>query len=96
MKTGLGVLLNTGTSIGPFAQVLPSGSFAPREVAAFTRAGPGGIKKLTDVDRLLIIADTVMRRRGKGLTLALDSIYRAVAARRSDPDGGVLPWRRTA
>ena len=97
-KTGLGVLLNCGTVIGPFAQILPTGEFAPREVPAFTRAGRGGVKVLTDVNRLLAVADTVMKRRGKVLTLALEVAYRAIAtaARGTPAAGSVLPLRRTA
>jgi UDP-N-acetylglucosamine diphosphorylase/glucosamine-1-phosphate N-acetyltransferase len=98
-KTGLGVLLNCGTMIGPFAQVLPGGGFAPREVPAFTRAGPHGVKELTDVNRVLAVADTVMKRRGKSLTLALEVAYRAIASahRGTHPTtGSVLPMRRTA
>jgi UDP-N-acetylglucosamine diphosphorylase/glucosamine-1-phosphate N-acetyltransferase len=96
VKTGLGVILDCGTSIGPFSQVLPTGSFAPREIAASTRVGPGGVKRLTDAERLLTAADTAMRRRGRGLTPPLDSIYRA--AMRSDDagPGDVLPLRRSA
>jgi UDP-N-acetylglucosamine diphosphorylase/glucosamine-1-phosphate N-acetyltransferase len=97
-KTGLGVLLNCGTVIGPFAQILPTGGFAPREVPAFTRAGPGGAKVLTDVNRLLAVADAVMKRRGKVLTLALEVAYRAIAtaARGTPVAGNVLPLRRSA
>ena len=96
-KTGLGVLLNCGTVIGPFAQVLPAGGLAPREVPAFTRTGPGGVKELTDVNRLLATADTVMKRRGKVLTLAQEVAYRALAAaHRGAAPTTVLPLRRTA
>ena len=95
-KTGLGVLLNTGTTVGPFAQVLPAGGFAPREVPAFTRAGPDGLKELTDVARVLATADTVMRRRGRSLTPALEAVYRAAAGRRGDAPAPVLPLRRSA
>jgi UDP-N-acetylglucosamine diphosphorylase/glucosamine-1-phosphate N-acetyltransferase len=94
VKMGLSVLLNCGTSIGPFAQVLPTGTYAPREIAAATRVGPGGAKVMTDFDRLLTAADTAMRRRGKGLTAPLEAIYRA--AMRDDVDPGVLPLRRRA
>ena len=94
-KTGLGVLLDCGTVVGPFAQVLPAGTFAPRDIPAFTRVGPGGSKELTDVDRLLAAADTAMRRRGKGLTPALEAVYRAAAVRRADPDDA-RPLRRGA
>jgi len=93
VRTGLGVLLNCGTAIGPFAQLLPTGSFAPRDIAACTRVGPGVVKRLTDFDRLLTAADTAMRRRGKALTPALDAVYRAAMRGDSGP-GGVLPMRR--
>jgi hypothetical protein len=94
-KTGLGVLLNCGTVIGPFAQVLPGAGFAPREIPGFTRAGAGGLKELADVDGVLAVADLVMRRRGAELTPALEAVYREVAARRGGT-AGVLPLRRTA
>jgi UDP-N-acetylglucosamine diphosphorylase / glucose-1-phosphate thymidylyltransferase / UDP-N-acetylgalactosamine diphosphorylase / glucosamine-1-phosphate N-acetyltransferase / galactosamine-1-phosphate N-acetyltransferase len=96
VKTGLGVLLNCGTAIGPFAQVLPTGGFAPRDIPAFTRVAPASMKELSDVDRLLTVADTAMQRRGKMLTPVLDAVYRAAATRRRDSGGGgVLPLRRT-
>jgi UDP-N-acetylglucosamine diphosphorylase/glucosamine-1-phosphate N-acetyltransferase len=95
-KTGLGVLLDCGTVIGPFSRVMPCGGFAPREVPAFHQAGPRGLKELADVDRVMATADAVMRRRGKGLTPALEAIYRGVAGRRASAGGTVLPLRRTA
>jgi UDP-N-acetylglucosamine diphosphorylase/glucosamine-1-phosphate N-acetyltransferase len=94
-KTGLGVLIDCGTTIGPFAQILPTGGFAPRAIPAFTRAGRSGLKQLSDVDGLLATADTVMQRRGKGLTPVLDTIYRTIASKRaSAPE--VLPLRKSA
>ena len=49
------------------------------------------------MNRLLATADTVMKRRGKVLTLAQEVAYRAIAAahRRAAPTT-VLPLRRTA
>lgn len=95
VKTGLGVSLDCGTIIGPFAQVLPGSGFAPRSIPGFTRAGPSGLKELTDVDRLLATADVVMRRRGKELTSIMDVAYRSLASHRPQlPE--VLPLRRTA
>jgi UDP-N-acetylglucosamine diphosphorylase/glucosamine-1-phosphate N-acetyltransferase len=94
-KTGLGVLLNCGTVIGPFAQVLPGGGFAPRDIPAFTRAGGGDLKELADVNGLLAVADVVMRRRGQSLTPALEAVYREIAARRGG-SAAVLPLRRSA
>ena len=74
-----------GTTIGAFASLLPTGQYAPREVPSFGRYGPGGLKGDADIDKLLATADTVMRRRGRELTPALEAVYRAAAAHR----GGV-------
>src|SRR5262249_19466025 len=69
-RTGLGVLLNCGTTLGPFAQVLPTGTYAPRVIPAFHRSGVDGLKPM-DVNQLLTTADVVMRRRGRELTHSL-------------------------
>lgn len=96
-KTGLGALLDAGTVLGPFAQVVPCGTFAPRSVPAFHRAAPKGVREL-DVRRLLATADAVMRRRGRALTPELEGCYRALAgaAPRAEPEPVTLPIRRTA
>ena len=77
-KTGLGALLDCGTTLGCFAQVLPTGTLAPRSVPSFHRAGPDGLKPLS-ADRLLETADVVMRRGGRVLTRPLEAVYRAIA-----------------
>jgi UDP-N-acetylglucosamine diphosphorylase/glucosamine-1-phosphate N-acetyltransferase len=77
-KTGLGVLLNCGTTLNPFAQVMPTGTYAPRVVPAFHRAGSDGVKPL-DTNRVMVTADVVMQRRGRELTPALEAIYRTLA-----------------
>ncbi|MBM3983065.1 MAG: hypothetical protein FJ304_22890 [Planctomycetes bacterium] len=97
-KTGLGVLLDCGTVLGPFAQVLPTGAFAPRAVAAFHRAGPDGQSEL-DAERALAAADVAMRRRGAALTPALAALYRTVAGAPhvAAPDlPATLPLRKSA
>lgn len=76
-KTGLGVLLDCGSTIGAFAQVLPTGTFAPREVPSFHRAGSDGLKEL-DANRLIATADVAMRRRGRELTPQLEAAYRTL------------------
>lgn len=96
-KTGLGVLLNCGTVLGAFAQVMPTGSFAPRTVPSFHRAGPDGLKEL-DATRLMETAEVVMRRRGRELTLSQEAVYRALAAPTA-PDviaPATLPMRKSA
>lgn len=97
-KTGLGVLLNCGTALGAFSQVLPTGAFAPRAVPSFHRVEPGGVKAL-DVNRLMETADVVMRRRGRELTHQLEAVYRAAArvgADATDSPPATLPLRRSA
>jgi UDP-N-acetylglucosamine diphosphorylase/glucosamine-1-phosphate N-acetyltransferase len=79
-RTGLGVLLDCGTTVRPFAQILPTGTLAPRDVPAFTRVGPDGSRAIADVDGTLASAATAMGRRGKDLTPALAALYRGIAA----------------
>ena len=55
-----------------------AGTFAPRAVPSFHRAGPGGVKAL-DVDRLMETAGVVMRRRGRELAPPLEAVYRGAA-----------------
>ncbi len=94
-RTGLGVLFDCGTAVGPFARVLPCGGFAPREVPAFHQAGPDGLKELTHIERILAAADTAMRRRGQMLSPELETVYRAAAQKPlSTRQHTVLPWRR--
>jgi UDP-N-acetylglucosamine diphosphorylase/glucosamine-1-phosphate N-acetyltransferase len=95
-KTGLGVLLDCGTTLGAFAQVMPTGALAPRSVPAFHRAGPGGVKEL-DVDRVMRAADAAMRRRGRELTPQLEALYRGLAGPgAAEAPPVTLPLRRSA
>ena len=96
VKTGLNVLLNCGTAIGPFAQVLPAAGMPHATFRRIHERGPGGLKELADVDRVLAAAETAMKRRGKGLNPSLEAIYRLAASRRGDSGPGVLPMRRSA
>jgi UDP-N-acetylglucosamine diphosphorylase/glucosamine-1-phosphate N-acetyltransferase len=96
-KTGLGVRLDCGTALGAFAQVLPTGGYAPRAVPAFHRAGADGVKEL-DAARLVATARTMMARRGRELTDAQEVVYRALArAGNVEPAAPMtLPMRKTA
>ncbi|HUR55487.1 MAG TPA: putative sugar nucleotidyl transferase [Gemmataceae bacterium] len=93
-KTGLSVLLNCGTSLGAFACVLPTGQYAPRDVPSFSRVGPSGVKPNTTPEKLFATADTVMRRRGRELTPALEGLYRSLAGLETPADIGAV--RRAA
>jgi hypothetical protein len=80
-RTGLGVLLNCGTMVGPFASILPTGELAPRDLPAFGRHGPDGMTFPSEIDEVLATAEVVMSRRGKALTPALREIYLDIARR---------------
>jgi hypothetical protein len=98
-KTGLGVLLDCGAVIGMFAQMLPTGTFAPRAISSFRRVGPDGVREL-DVDRLMATASVTMRRRGRELTPALEAVYRGLAGKSLGaanlPVPVTLPLRKSA
>ena len=79
VRTGLGVLLDCGTTLGPFATLLPTGALMPRDVPAFARCGPDGIRDATEVEGILKSSAIAMGRRGKELTPALEAVYRAIA-----------------
>ena len=79
-KTGLGTLLNTGTSAGVFCNLLPGGGLLPRHVPSFCTVENGTLSENTDLERLLQTAAEVMRRRGRALTLAHANLYRALLA----------------
>lgn len=79
VRTGLGVLLDCGTTVRPFAQILPTGRLAPRDVPSFTRVGTEGMQRLTDSDAVLHSAAIAMGRRGKDLSPALAALYRGIA-----------------
>jgi UDP-N-acetylglucosamine diphosphorylase/glucosamine-1-phosphate N-acetyltransferase len=95
VRTGLAVLLDCGSVIGPFAQVLPCGGFAPRAIPGFHRVGLGVSKELKDLNRLMATADVMMRRRGQVLSMELEAVYRAVACPPAE-DSSIFPIRRTA
>src|SRR5205814_2016374 len=69
-KAGLGTLLNTGTSVGAFCHLLPSGGLLPRYFPPFTSWWNGTHAENADLPRLLATAATVMARRGATLTAA--------------------------
>lgn len=81
-RTGLNVMLNCGSVIGPFAALFPTGQYAIREVPAFARYGPGGLTEATDVEKLLATAGVVMKRRGREMTPAIEVVYRTIAEHR--------------
>jgi UDP-N-acetylglucosamine diphosphorylase/glucosamine-1-phosphate N-acetyltransferase len=67
-KTGLGALLNTGSAIGAFANVLPSGALLPAVIPSFCQVNHGQLQEVWDLRKLFGTAALVMRRRGQQLT----------------------------
>jgi UDP-N-acetylglucosamine diphosphorylase / glucose-1-phosphate thymidylyltransferase / UDP-N-acetylgalactosamine diphosphorylase / glucosamine-1-phosphate N-acetyltransferase / galactosamine-1-phosphate N-acetyltransferase len=75
-KAGLGTLLNTGTNIGAFCNLLPSGGLLPKYIPSFGGWWNGALTENADLDGLLRTAATVMDRRGATLTEAHEHLYR--------------------
>jgi UDP-N-acetylglucosamine diphosphorylase/glucosamine-1-phosphate N-acetyltransferase len=73
-KSGLGTLLNTGTSVGVFCHLLPSGGLLPRHVPSFGTCD-GNLHENANLSALLATAEVVMRRRGQVLTEAHAALY---------------------
>lgn len=67
-KTGLGALLNTGSVIGAFTNVLPAGFLLPQVIPSFCQVTHGQIEERQDMQQLFATAATVMRRRGETFT----------------------------
>ncbi len=74
-KTGLGTLINTGTNVGVFCNVLPAGRFAPKHMPAFTTWWNGRLRVGFPMPQLLITAKKVMERRGQTLTADHIALY---------------------
>ncbi|MSU78798.1 MAG: hypothetical protein EXS16_11980 [Gemmataceae bacterium] len=85
-KTGLGALLNTGTSVGAFANLLPSGSLLPQAIPSFCQVASGQLSELWDLRKLFQTASKVMSRRARTLSDAhrdfYFSLFEATATRR--------------
>ena len=75
-KAGLGTLLNTGTNIGAFCNLLPSGGLLPKYVPSFGGWWNGALTENADLDGLLRTAATVMDRRGVSFTETHETLYR--------------------
>ncbi len=74
-KTGLGTLLNTGSAVGAFANLLPSGTLLPPVVPSFCQVNRGQLQELWDLRKLFGTAATVMQRRDQLLTDVHEDLY---------------------
>jgi UDP-N-acetylglucosamine diphosphorylase / glucose-1-phosphate thymidylyltransferase / UDP-N-acetylgalactosamine diphosphorylase / glucosamine-1-phosphate N-acetyltransferase / galactosamine-1-phosphate N-acetyltransferase len=75
-KTALGTLINTGSNIGCFCNLVPSGPLMPKYLPSFTSWWNGGLREATDLAGLLGTATEVMRRRGAAFTEAHTNLVR--------------------
>jgi UDP-N-acetylglucosamine diphosphorylase/glucosamine-1-phosphate N-acetyltransferase len=64
-KTGLCTLINTGTMIGAFGQVLPSDTFPPKEIPSFCSFTHSRLQERTDWRQLFGTAAKVLERRDR-------------------------------
>lgn len=100
-KTALGTLLNTGSAVGAFASLLPSGTLLPPVVPSFCQVNRGQLHELCDLRKLFATAGTAIRRRGQMLTDAHKDLFytlydrTADARRKAIRDGEIRRLRRS-
>jgi UDP-N-acetylglucosamine diphosphorylase/glucosamine-1-phosphate N-acetyltransferase len=75
VKTSIGTLFNTASTVGPFALLLTSGTLLPRLIPAFSRFGHGRLTERTDLGQMFETAATVMGRRQREWTEAHADVY---------------------
>ena len=79
-KAGLGTLLNTGSNIGVFCNLLPSGGLLPKYVPSFASWWNGALVDRNDLADNEHIAGQVMKRRGWAFTDVHAALVRTLHA----------------
>jgi len=74
-KTGIGTLLNAGTVVGAFAQLLPDGGLLAHSIPSFCRCRNGRLEERTDLRKLFAAARVSFERRGCVWTEAHQEFY---------------------
>jgi UDP-N-acetylglucosamine diphosphorylase/glucosamine-1-phosphate N-acetyltransferase len=74
-RTGMGSMLNTGTSVGVMCNVLPAGILLPKHVPSFTAVLHGRVAPGFVLDKMFETARTVKGRRGKAFSEAEEQLY---------------------
>lgn len=74
-RTGLGSMLNTGTSIGVMCNVLPAGPLLPKHVPSFAAVLWGRVASGFLLEELFATARIVMSRRGCEFTATEEAFY---------------------
>ena len=84
-KAGLCTLINTGTAVGAFCNLLPTGGLLPKYVPSFGGVWNGALVENADIESMLRTAEKVMRRRGQALTEAHRGLYRGLFDQTAGP-----------
>jgi len=74
-RTGLGSMINTGTSIGVMCNVLPAGPLLPKHVPSFSAVLYGRVAPGFPLGKVLETARTVKGRRGQAFTAVEEHLY---------------------
>ena len=77
-RTGMGSMLNTGTSIGVMCNVLPAGILLPKHVPSFSAVLYGQVAPGFPLKALFETARTVMDRRGKAFDEIEEQLYQTL------------------
>jgi UDP-N-acetylglucosamine diphosphorylase / glucose-1-phosphate thymidylyltransferase / UDP-N-acetylgalactosamine diphosphorylase / glucosamine-1-phosphate N-acetyltransferase / galactosamine-1-phosphate N-acetyltransferase len=93
-KTGIGCLLNTGSSIGAMSMILPHANLAPKHVPSFCKVQHGELTDGIDLEAALQTAAIVMGRRGCELTAAEERLWRRLSVQtRVERENAILRYR---
>jgi UDP-N-acetylglucosamine diphosphorylase / glucose-1-phosphate thymidylyltransferase / UDP-N-acetylgalactosamine diphosphorylase / glucosamine-1-phosphate N-acetyltransferase / galactosamine-1-phosphate N-acetyltransferase len=77
-KAGLGTLFNSGSSVGIFCNLLPSGGYVPKYVPSFASWWNGSLEDRADLAEQERTAGQVMKRRGWAFSEVHASLVRSV------------------
>ncbi len=77
-RTGMGSMLNTGTSIGVMCNVLPAGILLPKHVPSFAAVHYGRVAQGFPLGTSFETARIVMSRRGREFTAVDEAFYRRI------------------
>ncbi len=74
-RTGLGSMLNTGTSVGVMCNVLPAGPLLPKHVPSFAAVLYGRVAPGFPLEQMFATARTVKGRRNQEFTAVEEQLY---------------------
>ncbi len=77
-RTGMGSMLNTGTSIGVMCNVLPAGLLLPKHVPSFTSVLYGKVANGFSIEQLFATARIVKSRRNKVFSALEEQLFQTL------------------